>query len=124
MPARPQNPQSPVPPASHPHGTVEPGTRPTGVSSRHPDDESGDEENPPDFHETAQPPEEDRVMEDMATLAVNPGVLEHPLPSAAIHGLPQGSAHFHELEDSAIMLELRAGNMAGFDRSEERRVGK
>ena len=50
-------------------------------------------------------------MEDMATLAVNPGVLEGVLPPAAA----QGSAHFHELEDSAIMLELRAGNMAGFD---------
>jgi RNA polymerase sigma-70 factor (ECF subfamily) len=27
----------------------------------------------------------------------------------------QGSAHFPELEDSAIMLELSAGNMSGFD---------
>jgi len=75
------------------------------------DDEFPDEENPPDFHESTQPHEEDGVMEDMATLAVNPGVLEGVLPPAAA----QGSAHFHELEDSAIMLELRAGNMAGFD---------
>jgi RNA polymerase sigma-70 factor (ECF subfamily) len=50
-------------------------------------------------------------MEDMATLAVNPGVLEGVLPPA----VAQGSAHFPEMEDSAIMLELRAGNMSGFD---------
>jgi RNA polymerase sigma-70 factor, ECF subfamily len=50
-------------------------------------------------------------MEDMATLAVNPSVLERvPRPAVA-----QGSAHFHDMEDSAIMLELSAGNMAGFD---------
>jgi RNA polymerase sigma-70 factor (ECF subfamily) len=50
-------------------------------------------------------------MEDMATLAVNPGVLEGVMPQA----VAQGSAHFPEMEDSAIMLELRAGNMSGFD---------
>jgi RNA polymerase sigma-70 factor (ECF subfamily) len=50
-------------------------------------------------------------MEDMATLAVNPGVLEGVLPPS----VPQGSAHFHEMEDSAIMLELSSGNMSGFD---------
>lgn len=50
-------------------------------------------------------------MENMATLAVNPGLLEGVLPPS----VPQGSMHFHEMEDSAIMLELRAGNMSGFD---------
>ena len=50
-------------------------------------------------------------MEDMATLAVNPGVLEGGMPPS----VAQGSAHFPELEDSAIMLELSAGNMSGFD---------
>jgi RNA polymerase sigma-70 factor (ECF subfamily) len=50
-------------------------------------------------------------MEDMATLAVNPGLLEGVAPPS----VAQGSAHFHEMEDSAIMLELRAGNMSGFD---------
>ena len=79
--------------------------------SRLPDDEFGDEKIPPDFHESTQPHDEDGVMEDMATLAVNPGVLEGVLPPTAA----QGSAHFHEMEDSAIMLELRAGNMSGFD---------
>ena len=47
----------------------------------------------------------------MATLAVNPGVLEGVPPPVVV----QGSGHFHEMEDSAIMLELRAGNMSGFD---------
>lgn len=50
-------------------------------------------------------------MEDMATLAVNPSVTEGVLQES----VPQGSAHFHEMEDSAIMLELSAGNMSGFD---------
>ena len=108
MPARPQNGQSPAPPASHPPRTETPQR---DDASRLPDDDFGDEKIPPDFGESTQPHDEDGVMEDMATLAVNPGVLEGVLPATAA----QGSAHFHELEDSAIMLELRAGNMAGFD---------
>jgi RNA polymerase sigma-70 factor (ECF subfamily) len=76
------------------------------------DEEIDECENPPEFEEPAQPHEEDGVMEDMATLAVNPGVLE---AGASQPSVAQGSAHFHELEDSAIMLELRAGNMSGFD---------
>jgi RNA polymerase sigma-70 factor (ECF subfamily) len=63
------------------------------------------------FEESAQPQDEDGVMEDMATLAVNPGMLEGAMPD----GVVQGSAHFGQLEDSAIMLELSAGNMSGFD---------
>jgi len=47
----------------------------------------------------------------MATLAVNPGILEGVNSPAISHG----SANFADMEDSAIMLELRAGNMAGFD---------
>jgi RNA polymerase sigma-70 factor (ECF subfamily) len=50
-------------------------------------------------------------MEDMATLAVSPQILENVRPAA----VAQGSGRFGEMEDSAIMLELRAGNMAGFD---------
>jgi RNA polymerase sigma-70 factor (ECF subfamily) len=106
MPARPQNPHSSVPPSSTPSKT-----RPDDASEGPADEESGDEEIPADFAETAQPHEEDGVMEDMATLAVNPGVLEGVRPLS----ISQGSAHFHEMEDSAIMLELRAGNMSGFD---------
>ncbi len=54
-------------------------------------------------------------MEDMATLAVNPGYLDGVQDAAALGAVPQGSGHFAEMEDSAIMLELRAGNMSGFD---------
>jgi RNA polymerase sigma-70 factor (ECF subfamily) len=63
----------------------------------------------------------------MATLAVNPGLIEGPLPQGRTDSdfgrpfsVPQGSvaqssAHFAEIDDAAIMLELRAGNMSGFD---------
>src|ERR1039458_2075996 len=108
MPARPQNGQSPAPPAPRPSRTETPQR---DGASRLPDDQFDDRKIPPDFHESSQPHDQDGVIEDMATLAVNPGVLEGVLPATAA----QGSAHFHELEDSAIMLELRAGNMAGFD---------
>ena len=106
MPDRPQNPRS-----SRPQST-EPAKAPSdGEIDGLNDDEAADQEIQADFEENSQPHEEDGVMEDMATLAVNPGVLEGVRPSA----VSQGSAHFHEMEDSAIMLELRAGNMAGFD---------
>ena len=108
MPARPQNGQSPAPPAPRPSRTETPQR---DGASRLPDDQFDDRKILPDFHESSQPHDQDGVIEDMATLAVNPGVLEGVLPPTAAHG----SAHFHELEDSAIMLELRAGNMAGFD---------
>ena len=35
------------------------------------------DEKPPEFESTAQPPSEDRVMDDMATLAINPRLLEN-----------------------------------------------
>lgn len=68
-------------------------------------------ENPGPPVDAAQPRDADGVTEDMATLAVNPGILQDAAPSAAT----RGSANFADMEDSAIMLELRAGNMAGFD---------
>jgi RNA polymerase sigma-70 factor (ECF subfamily) len=88
-----------------------PGTPSNGDLPYSQDDETPADENSPEIADSAQPHEEDGVMEDMASLAVNPGVLEGlPQPS-----VPQGSAHFAEMEDSAIMLELSAGNMVGFD---------
>jgi RNA polymerase sigma-70 factor (ECF subfamily) len=114
MPGRPQSPQPPKPPSSHPSGTPEDDgldPLPDPNPDTDPDDDPGTRENPAEFTDSAQPHDQDGVMEDMATLAVNPGVLEGvPPPTVA-----QGSAHFHEMEDSAIMLELRAGNMSGFD---------
>jgi RNA polymerase sigma-70 factor, ECF subfamily len=58
-------------------------------------------------------------MEDMATLAVNPGALGQryngTVSPAATQNPAPNPAQFAEMEDSAIMLELRAGNMSGFD---------
>jgi RNA polymerase sigma-70 factor (ECF subfamily) len=109
MPAPPQNPLRPNAPASHPAGVpvhAAPHTLSDDVPGDRPDGEIH-----PDFAASAQPRDEDGVSEDMATLAVNPGLLDGVLqPTVA-----QGSAHFAEMEDSAIMLELRAGNMSGFD---------
>jgi RNA polymerase sigma-70 factor (ECF subfamily) len=80
-------------------------------ASDQPQEGQSDEEIHAKFASSAQPDHENRVSEDMATLAVNPGLLDGMLPPA----IAQGSGHFAEMEDSAIMLELRAGNMSGFD---------
>ena len=106
MPGRPQNPLRPQHPSSPPSRTPE-----DDSLDVLPDDETSPEEIEAEFSDSAQPHDEDGVMEDMATLAVNPGVLEGVMPQS----VAQGSAHFPEMEDSAIMLELRAGNMSGFD---------
>ncbi|HEY6375661.1 MAG TPA: sigma-70 family RNA polymerase sigma factor [Edaphobacter sp.] len=47
----------------------------------------------------------------MATLAISPSLLEN-LQAAKTHHAHSG---FAQMDDAAIMLELRAGNMAGFD---------
>jgi RNA polymerase sigma-70 factor, ECF subfamily len=70
-----------------------------------------DTEDPRKSEADAQPGEEDGVMEDMATLAINPTLLA-TLEANESHR-PVDS--FAQMDDSAIMLELRAGNMAGFD---------
>jgi RNA polymerase sigma-70 factor, ECF subfamily len=71
----------------------------------------GGEENLPEFEPEAQPVDEDGVMDDMATLAINPRLLEG-LQVAETH---HDAASFGQMDDATIMLELRAGNMAGFD---------
>ncbi len=64
----------------------------------------------------AQPPDEDGVTDDMSTLAINPGHLEtSPAEDAAAREALHLNGDFAELDDAAIMLELKAGNMAGFD---------
>jgi RNA polymerase sigma-70 factor (ECF subfamily) len=50
-------------------------------------------------------------MENMATLAISPSLLEN-LQATETH---RATGDFAQLDDAAIMLELRAGNMAGFD---------
>jgi RNA polymerase sigma-70 factor (ECF subfamily) len=65
----------------------------------------------PEIGEKAQPDDEDGVMEDMATLAINPRLLAN-LEEAETH---HTAGDFGQMDDAAIMLELRTGNMAGFD---------
>jgi RNA polymerase sigma-70 factor (ECF subfamily) len=72
---------------------------------------AGNEEIPPEFDERAQPENRDGVMEDMATLAINPRLLENLQATGTHHA----ASEFGQLDDATIMLELRAGNMAGFD---------
>jgi RNA polymerase sigma-70 factor, ECF subfamily len=77
--------------------------------------ENGDG-NTPEFDPKAQPEVENGVMDDMATLAINPRLLEPRLLEnlqAAENHHPAGE--FGQMDDAAIMLELRTGNMAGFD---------
>ncbi len=77
---------------------------------------------------SAQPPEQDGVREDMATLAVHPGFLtaagpERPTVALDVLTPEQREARaaaaargdFSELTDAEVMLELRAGNLAAFD---------
>jgi RNA polymerase sigma-70 factor (ECF subfamily) len=69
------------------------------------------EENLPEFDPVAQPEGKDGVMDDMATLAISPRLLEG-LQAAETH---HAAGDFAQMDDAAIMLELRTGNMAGFD---------
>ena len=79
---------------------------------------------------SAQPSDEDRVIEDMSTVAIHPGQfdlngsaaevsLDHSEDRLASDAEAREALHldgdFAELDDAAIMLELKAGNMAGFD---------
>src|SRR5215831_16337347 len=64
-----------------------------------------------EFDPQTQPGDEDGVSTGMATLAVSPSLLEN-LQTAEQH---RPAGEFAHMDDAAIMLELRAGNMAGFD---------
>jgi RNA polymerase sigma-70 factor (ECF subfamily) len=72
---------------------------------------SGEDGIPSEIDGKTQPDGEDRVIEDMATLAINPLLLEN-LQTAETH---HAASQFGQMDDATIMLELRAGNMAGFD---------
>lgn len=65
----------------------------------------------PEFDEEAQPAGEDGVKDDMATLAISPRLLEN-LQAVESHS---AVGDFGQMDDAAIMLALRDGNMAGFD---------
>jgi RNA polymerase sigma-70 factor (ECF subfamily) len=64
-----------------------------------------------EFEPQAQPEDEDRVMNGMASLALNPLLLENL--QDAENNVVKGD--FGEMDDASIMLQLSAGNMAGFD---------
>jgi RNA polymerase sigma-70 factor (ECF subfamily) len=59
----------------------------------------------------AQPGGEDGVKDDMATLVISPRLLGN-LQSGESH---HTAGDFDQMDDAAIMLALRDGNMAGFD---------
>ena len=74
-----------------------------------------------DGAESPQPPGKNGVTEDMGTLAINPRHLAgshsstFERPAAADPDRLHTDGNFSELDDAAVMLELRAGNMAAFD---------
>ncbi|GAC1433773.1 MAG: hypothetical protein NVSMB62_29800 [Acidobacteriaceae bacterium] len=113
MPVFPRNPRPPGVPPSAATGPLSPPAAPHDPEPvpRKDSSEDGADPSQEDFADEPQHEHEDGVMENMASLAVNPSLLDQ----VASTGVIQGSAHFSEMEDSAIMLELRAGNMAGFD---------
>ncbi len=89
--------------------------------------DENEEANPPedlehlaDSDERAQPRSETGVTEDMATLALNPAHVEsvesgYSAEASDAAGCLHLDGNFAGLEDSAVMLELKSGNMAAFD---------
>jgi RNA polymerase sigma-70 factor, ECF subfamily len=70
--------------------------------------------------DSTQPIAEDGVTDDMSTMAINPthlkpGDLERLAESQALPANLHLNGDFSQMDDAAIMLELKAGNMAGFD---------
>ena len=121
MPTRaPTTPGSPTRPASgrSPHDPVpDPLQEPINRDSRRlAEDDSPNDPTGIDILDSAQPEAEDGVTEDMSTLAMNPAQLhfDEAAPPSSLHGLHL-NGDFRDLDDAAIMLELKAGNMAGFD---------
>ena len=69
-----------------------------------------------EFDPKTQPESENGVMDDMATLAINPRLLEpRLLENLQAAENRHMTGEFSQMDDAAIMLELKAGNMAGFD---------
>lgn len=66
----------------------------------------------PKISRLAQPGERNGVTKDMATLAISPQMSQKVGQTAVRSAV---SADFGSMDDAAIMLELRAGNMAAFD---------
>jgi RNA polymerase sigma-70 factor (ECF subfamily) len=83
------------------------------------------EEIPEEIDDSAQPQDEDGVTQGMGTLAINPTSsatgrikpldLERQAQAEAAQAGLHLNGDFGALDDAAIMLELKAGNMAAFD---------
>ena len=69
------------------------------------------EENPSEFDSEAQPADEDGVMDRYGYSGDQSETSRKP-PGCRDH---HAAGEFAQMDDAAIMLELRAGNMAGFD---------
>jgi RNA polymerase sigma-70 factor (ECF subfamily) len=69
------------------------------------------EENSAEFGPLAQPEAQNGVIKDMATLAISPQLLESLQAAENHHAI----GDFAQMDDAAVMLELRTGNMASFD---------
>lgn len=79
----------------------------------------------PESDDSAQPRAEDGVLDDMELAALNsaspstgrlkPSDLERQAQAEATRGALHLNGDFGTLDDAAIMLELKAGNMAAFD---------
>jgi RNA polymerase sigma-70 factor (ECF subfamily) len=94
--------------STHPPNSGRPGSQP---GPKDPTPPLAGDEIPAEIDDKAQPEGEDGVMEDMATLAINPRLFEN-LQAAENH---HAAGDFGQMDDATIMLELRTGNMAGFD---------
>lgn len=78
-----------------------------------------------EFEDGAQPHSKDGVREDMSTLAFNPSAIASDgFSSADLERLAEAEGQasalhltgdFQDMDDAAVMLELKAGNMAAFD---------
>jgi RNA polymerase sigma-70 factor, ECF subfamily len=66
----------------------------------------------PKISRPAQPGQENGVTKDMATLAISPQMSQKAGQTTVRSAV---STDFANMDDAAIMLELSAGNMAGFD---------
>jgi RNA polymerase sigma-70 factor (ECF subfamily) len=85
----------------------------------------GDDRIQGEAEDSAQPRDEDGVTEGMGTLAINPTSsstgrlkpldLERLAKAEAVQAGLHLNGDFGALDDAAIMLELKAGNMAAFD---------
>ena len=102
------------------------GPKPSGGHSLQPESDSasdaesrstqGEADSYAEIADFAQPSDEDGVVDDMATMAINPAQLrpadlEQEAEGQSLHL----AGDFAGMDDAAIMLELKAGNMAGFD---------